>query len=327
MKLVVFFLLTSSLVAAQTAHQGAVAIYPGSADLTGSPDSLAQNLAAPYSSDFDKVSAIFKWIAVNIGYDTKGYYNLNSIYKGLFQWPGSADSATVYKKYNDNIVSKVLRERVAVCDGYSRVFKTLCDRVNIRSEIVTGYVRWYSDSIGIQTKRLHAWNAVQIDDKWYLLDVTWGSGYSNSDVTRFKKEFDEYYFLTPPEQLINDHFPLDSTWQLLASPLTICDFYDQPYIFPALKKLGIKSFKPATGIINASVGGKVLFELEMDVPLKQMVVLTSLAVDSSVFVNPKNGVNGNKVTYEYDLKADTTKDLHVIYKGELLLRYNLRVIK
>lgn len=303
-----------------------------------SPDTLAQNLTAPYVTDIEKVRSIFKWITENIAYDTKGYYNLNNIYNGLFQPLSFLDSTTVYKNYNDNIVKKVLTEKVAICDGYSRLFKTLCDYANIKSEIVTGYIRWYSDPIGEQTKRIHAWNAVQIDDRWYLLDATWASGYSNTGITAFKKEYDEYYFLTPPDNLINDHFSLDSKWSLLSHPTTLDQFYNQPYLFPAFRKYKIRSYIPYSGLIETRAGSKISFELETDEPEKEMDVVASLTADSdlddlinhpginlSELLKPKYTITGNKVAYIYDIKSAKTKELYVIYKGELAMRYRVRL--
>ncbi len=56
----------------------------------------------------------------------------------------------------------------AVCDGYARAFKLLCDSYGIPSVIVAGYAH--------QNGRVspHAWNCVQMEDgKWYGVDVTW----------------------------------------------------------------------------------------------------------------------------------------------------------
>ncbi len=334
-----FFLLISSDCISQTALLDYTLIDSTVKEVPpGSPDTLSQNLTEGYITDIEKVRSIFKWITENIAYDTKGYYNLNSIYEGLFQAIGSLDSATIYSNYNDNIVRKVLREKVAICDGYSRLFKTLCDYANIRSEIITGYIRWYSDSIGEQTKRIHAWNAVKINNKWYLLDATWASGYSNADVTNFKKEYDDYYFLTPPDNLINDHFPLDSKWALTSRSLTIDEFYNQPYLFPAFRKYKIKSYKPSAGLIVTKVGSKISFELETDEREKDIDVVTSLIahpaeddLDSNPNINisnlfkPKYTVTGNKVAYIYYIKSTETKELNVIYKGELAMRYRVRL--
>lgn len=56
-----------------------------------------------------------------------------------------------------------------VCDGYSRAFKTLCDRLNIPCVLENGYAKTSPDSKG----GFHMWNAVEIGGQWYGVDVTW----------------------------------------------------------------------------------------------------------------------------------------------------------
>lgn len=333
-----FFLLISSYCLCQTPPLDFTSVDRRVKEVVpASADTLAQILTAPYPTETEKVRSIFKWITENIAYDTKGYYNLNTIYRGLFRQDSSSDSATVYKNYNDNIVKKVLTEKVAICDGYSRLFKTLCDYANIKSEIVIGYVRWHSDSIGAQTKRIHAWNAVQIDNEWHLLDATWASGYSNKDVTKFKREYDDYYFLTPPGHLINDHFPLESKWALLSHPITINAFYDQPYLFPAFRKYKINSFKPLAGLIVTKVGSEISFELETNGNGEQMDVVPSLTKNAEDAAESKSDIKladllrpgciitVNKVAYTYNVRSPETKELNVIYKGEIAIRYRVRL--
>lgn len=55
-----------------------------------------------------------------------------------------------------------LVEGKAVCEGYSRAFKYLCDMVNIPCELVFG-----------TAEISHMWNLVRIDGQWYHIDVTW----------------------------------------------------------------------------------------------------------------------------------------------------------
>lgn len=50
----------------------------------------------------------------------------------------------------------------AVCEGYSRAYKLFMDKRGIPCHILTS------------TAINHAWNAVQLDGKWYHVDVTWG---------------------------------------------------------------------------------------------------------------------------------------------------------
>ena len=51
----------------------------------------------------------------------------------------------------------------------------------------------------------HAYSAIKLDNKWYLLDVTWGAG--KIEDKKFIKKYDEFYFCTDPELFILNHFP------------------------------------------------------------------------------------------------------------------------
>ena len=61
-----------------------------------------------------------------------------------------------------------LVEKKCVCEGYTRAFKYITDSVGIKSIIMQGTA---TNTQGKSEK--HAWNAVNIGNKWYLLDVTW----------------------------------------------------------------------------------------------------------------------------------------------------------
>lgn len=56
----------------------------------------------------------------------------------------------------------------AVCDGYAKALKLLCDRYGIPCVIVAG------TAVQTSSSEAHAWNYVQMEDgKWYAVDVTW----------------------------------------------------------------------------------------------------------------------------------------------------------
>ena len=101
-----------------------------------SPDSLAQKLTSSYATDLEKLRAIFRWITENISYRTK---NLVSTRRGMKYMIEEED--TLSQSLNERIAVDVLKKREAVCDGYARLFKTLCDHAGLRSEIITGYPR------------------------------------------------------------------------------------------------------------------------------------------------------------------------------------------
>lgn len=61
-----------------------------------------------------------------------------------------------------------LLDRAAVCDGYAKAFKLLCDAYEIPCVIVAGTATQNGKN------EPHAWNCVQMEDgKWYAVDVTW----------------------------------------------------------------------------------------------------------------------------------------------------------
>ena len=53
---------------------------------------------------------------------------------------------------------------IGVCEGISKAFKYLCDKVGIQSGIIVGNVK--GEDIA------HAWNQINIDGDWYHIDVT-----------------------------------------------------------------------------------------------------------------------------------------------------------
>ena len=47
---------------------------------------------------------------------------------------------------------------------------------------------------------------------------------TTSDAWKTEYKYEEHYFLTDPDQLINTHFPDETEWQLLATPWTLTNF-------------------------------------------------------------------------------------------------------
>ena len=63
----------------------------------------------------------------------------------------------------------------AVCEGFSRAYLMLCQRVGLKSIYVTGAMRTSttSDSWGN-----HAWNIAEVDGSWYMVDITADGGFA-----------------------------------------------------------------------------------------------------------------------------------------------------
>ncbi len=63
----------------------------------------------------------------------------------------------------------------AVCDGYARATKILCDICDLDCYYVSGYCN--NDPVNGG----HAWNLVNVDSKWYQLDTTWDDSSNTKD--------------------------------------------------------------------------------------------------------------------------------------------------
>jgi len=302
------------------------------------PDVLARQLISPYKQDIEKVRSIFRWITENIAYDTKAYHDPEGAYAGLWEAAGFSPEADRQKDYNDRIVQKVLAEKRAICDGYSRLFKTLCDYAKIKCEIITGYIRWSSDAIGQMTNRQHAWNAVYVDDGWHLVDATWASGYCNEAVTEFTKRYDEFFFFTGPVEFFNDHYPTDTKWSLLPVTPSLTQFYNFPFYYPAFYSFKIIDVKPTAGYLDVTAENRrVRIELETKDRAKDLYIYESpeiqrdsISSDSlsgeviDDFYTPKYKIENNRILYVYEIQSEKTEKLNIVYNGKLILTYGVR---
>ncbi|QSF13816.1 transglutaminase domain-containing protein [Mycoplasma sp. Mirounga ES2805-ORL] len=88
----------------------------------------------------DKIRVIYSWIIKNVKYPSK----------------------TNDPQFLEPI--KVFREKFAICNGYSNLYKAMLNAINVPSAVI----------IGGTTYGAHAWNAVHDGEKWFFSDATWG---------------------------------------------------------------------------------------------------------------------------------------------------------
>lgn len=298
-----------------------------------SPDTLAQLLTAPYTTDLEKVRSIFRWITEHIEYNTLRFKPFGTAYHddGI---ESEDDSLPGLRSLDERVARIVLKRKQTVCAGYARLFKTLCDFAGIKSEIITGYARTNLNS-SKQFKCNHNWNAVLINSNWYLLDATWASGYLSFSGTEFIRDYNDYYFLTPPKYFIEDHYPEDVRWTLLDNPPTISEFKNSPFKLSAYNRYKIISYLPAKGVIHAQVGDSIKIELQTDDEKKTLSLcdiaspdsITIADADSLSLVNKSATVHGNKISCMYYVNDEAPQWLQVIYNGDIILRYKLNIEK
>jgi len=145
----------------------------------GDLEILSNDIVSSFINPYDRVYAIYYWIDENIDYD---YVMLEQEYKCEWQ--------------NSDIV---LQRKLGVCEGFSNLFCILCKHANINAVKIWGKVSYDATTS-------HAWNAVEIEGEWYVLDVTWDEN----------KTKGINYFLINPEYFYQSHIPNEAfkKWKL-----------------------------------------------------------------------------------------------------------------
>lgn len=115
---------------------------------------IEKNITAGVTKDYEKAHLIFDWIYSNVEY---AYY-VNQIPR-IDPWD-------------------VFTDKVAVCGGYSNLYKAMLNCVGIPSVLVSGNTIYGA----------HVWNAVYADGRWFYSDSTWGGVYFDPGTKNFLVE-------------------------------------------------------------------------------------------------------------------------------------------
>ena len=257
---------------------------------------LASLLSRYARTEAEKARIIYSWIAYNITYDVPAYLSGN---------------------YGDLSPQGVLQSRKGVCSGYANLYKALAIAMGLDAVTVEGYAKGYGYVVGNTTQINHAWNATKINNKWYLLDPTWGAGNINNE--QFNQHFNPYYFATPPEQFIFNHFPTENKLQLLSTPYTKQQFDTTPKFFPEFFKNNLHLVSHPNYIIDASSSFQVILSAPKDITaLARLKFGSSYLNDTYTFVQRKDNniivtVSPPGGTYELEIFSKN-KDISQVYQ-------------
>uniref|UniRef100_A0A3Q2Z0S3 Kyphoscoliosis peptidase n=1 Tax=Hippocampus comes TaxID=109280 RepID=A0A3Q2Z0S3_HIPCM len=167
---------------------------------------IVQNIASVAKSELEKIRAIWVWLCHNIEYDIGGYL-------------GQSEKLCSPEE--------VIATGRGVCCGYSGLCMQMCRLVGVECQEVAGHSKGIGYRQGQSLRNVksdHLWNAVLLGGQWFLMDACWGAGRVDMEHQSFVKRFDDFYFLTDPEEFIDSHFPDEERWQLLEAPVTLEEF-------------------------------------------------------------------------------------------------------
>lgn len=129
--------------------------------------------------DYEKLFVIHDYLVDN------SYYNMDDI--------------NIQRQWINHVAYGTLCAGYGVCQSYAEATRILCDAVGIPCYYVTG------DAGGA-----HAWNIVQLQGEWYLIDTTWDDPVTGDGSN--VKLYD--YFVITSEQMQKDH-----TWEYADFPV------------------------------------------------------------------------------------------------------------
>ncbi len=131
---------------------------------------LTHKLTSKLTTEVEKFRAIYKWVCTNIKGDATQYDIISKKRKNL-----KKDSIN-YIKWNDwykkIAFKKLVKNKRTMCTGYAYLIKEMAFLANIKCVVVDGYGRTFKTNINSLELPNHSWNAVKLNNKWYLCDAT-----------------------------------------------------------------------------------------------------------------------------------------------------------
>ena len=212
-------------------------------------DDLVHVLLEDVDDPFLQVKAIHDWIAYNIDYDFEAFMG---------------------KRPMEVRPYAVLERGATVCQGYSDLFRTLCTIADIRCVLLQGYSRGYGwdpyREMDKPEELNHAWNGVEIDGGWYLVDCTWDAGYIGPG-NKYVRDYGTGYFCTRLAVFLAEHFPDDPRWQLLEEPYSFEEFHQMPSMQGRCSDLGISLLSDLRAINEVRDRAEIVLKVPEDVYL------------------------------------------------------------
>ena len=252
---------------------------------------VVKSLTASAGGTAAKVKVLHDWICDNIAYDTDMYF-----------------SGRVSKQDYESVLNK----KKAVCSGYSSLMIEMCRLAGVEAIGIHGYSKGFGYQGKIGTKTDHEWNAINMGNKWQLIDVTWDAGYV--DYKTFVKHYSTEWLYRTPEQFIYSHLPENDEYQYLKEIKTKEQFEKEPYLAGKFFDYGLSFGNSAPDYTN-KIAEAVQYEFRLS---KTGVSVMSDLVDKDAgFVQNATWVDriGNRVTVDFDIPSAKKYDARILARN------------
>jgi len=262
---VLFFILMTGTVFSQYSKIDAlVKTYPKS---FSNPAQLAARINQDFNTEDAKARAIFTWIALNTTYDLRAAKAGSGMI--AYTYANEAEKLRKEQQFREKFAQKALRSGKGICQDYSALFHTLCDLTGLQCLDIVGTSKSHPMHIGkLPRVSDHEWNAVKVDGRWKLVDVTWASGSVNTQTGKFLPEFNGGYFGTAPEVFFLNHFPDDKRFLMIDK--SEADFADLPLFYGPYIKSDYEISSPDKGVLILPKSNEISFTI-IDFPAQSKI--------------------------------------------------------
>ena len=287
---------------------------------------LSYKLTSNLTTDVERFRAIFTWVCRNIANDY-GLYSKNMRKRQRYK-NDSIKLKDWNSKFRKVVFQKLLDENKTLCTGYAYLLKELSVLANINCEIVHGFARTSTIDIEKLDVPNHSWNAVELDDKWYLCDPTWASGIPNPVTSRFEFQYNDGFFLSNAKLFAVNHYPEDNKWLLLDDELLSFNaFLEAPIIYGKAYTNLSNHNAPKKMHNDIQKDEKVVFEFELLKPVETEDI--SLLIDNgkiSIKIRPELiTIKGQSLIVEHAFESPGFYDVHFLIGTDLISTYTFKV--
>lgn len=284
---------------------------------------LVQKLTSLLPTKIEQFRALYTWVSTNIESD---YWAFEKNKKNRNQLKN--DSLALYRwnqTFKEEVFNNLYKKQKTVCTGYAYLLCQMASFIDVNCKIIDGYGRHSTMNIREKSIPNHSWNAVELNNHWYLCDATWSSGSFDIDKNTFIPNYNDGYFLSNPELFLKSHYPLDTAWILIREKPSISEFLNAPVIYKDAYKFNITPIEPREMNLKVIKREYINFLLRVSDSINIDEIKLEIAIGNwKHIVKPETDHTGDgKLELKYAFEFLGKYDLHIKYKDAVIATYTV----
>lgn len=166
-------------------------------------------------------------------------------------------------------------------ETYHTLFMRLCSYAGLACQEVKGHSKSVGYEPGMKIREdtfQNTWNVVLILGDWWPVQCNWGARHLvlNKDPkdktshqprtgdNSIRYQYDEHYFLTDPDEFIQEFWAKEPDWQMLERPITLEEFESLPFVRSVYFHNSLEMAEQYKAVLNTSSKGGT--DIRVNVP-------------------------------------------------------------